>query len=564
MTEPIPQSPSRFIIGNAADIDPTFVTSSFWKFAEIYGSKGSQGPFGGNSCLDKDGLFTAYPGEHNWGVAHRILMPVFGPMGIRKMLPEMMDIASQMILKWDRLGRDHDILTADDFTISTPRLWLNCCDLTSEYRPALDTIGLCAFRYRFNEFYSEDMHPFAHQMVDGLVESGKRANRLSNGNKLRIWSAANTEENITAMHKVCDDIIADRKAHTQPNANDLWNAMLNGKDPETGEGMTDENIRYNMVTFLKVAGHETTSGTLAFLFYNLLSHPGKLLAAQKEIDEVLGDNALEAQHLPKLKYVKAAIFETLRYLGPIGLLVKHAIEPTKLRGKYQVDPSMQIFCNLKTFHHDRRVWGDGADKFRPERFLDGGYERLPPNSFKAFGDGPGDKIRCYVKPTQVAFHLPPDPKTLVIMIAAGTGIAPMRGFIQERAAIAAAKQQELGPAILYFGCRHYEKDLIYSDELKTWEDAWVMSVRPAFSKAGPWGHQEYVPERIWNEREELANLFRDGAKILLCGSADKLAKSTGDVCKKIWLEKNPGKTQEDAGEWLDQQREERYVSDVFE
>lgn len=176
---------------------------------------------------------------------------------------------------------------------------------------------------------------------------------------------------------------------------------------------------------------------------------------------------------------------------------------------------------------------------------------------------PGSKVRCFVKPTQVAFHLPPDPKTPVIMVAAGTGIAPMRGFIQERAALAAAKQQDLGPAILYFGCRHHEKDFIYADELKAWEDARIVSVRPAFSKVGP-GKLSYVPDRIWEERDEVASLFRDGAKILLCGSASKLAKSTGDVCKKIWLEKNPDKTEKDANEWLNNIREERYVSDVFE
>lgn len=47
-----------------------------------------------------DGLFTAHNEEPNWGVAHRILMPVFGPMKIREMFPQMKDIASQMCLKW--------------------------------------------------------------------------------------------------------------------------------------------------------------------------------------------------------------------------------------------------------------------------------------------------------------------------------------------------------------------------------------------------------------------------------------------------------------------------------
>ena len=53
-----------------------------------------------------------------------MLMPAFGPLAIRKMLPQMMDIASQMILRWDRLGPDNEINPSDDFTIS--RIIPNC------------------------------------------------------------------------------------------------------------------------------------------------------------------------------------------------------------------------------------------------------------------------------------------------------------------------------------------------------------------------------------------------------------------------------------------------------
>jgi cytochrome P450/NADPH-cytochrome P450 reductase len=79
----------------------------------------------------------------------------------------------------------------------------------------------------------------------------------------------------------------------------------------------------------------------------------------------------------------------LRFMGPIAANAKHALKPhTLIAGKYMVEPEEQIFMNLRPFMHDRKVWGDDADLYRPERFLNGGYERLPPNAFKAFGDGP--------------------------------------------------------------------------------------------------------------------------------------------------------------------------------
>ena len=178
---------------------------------------------------------------------------------------------------------------------------------------------------------------------------------------------------------------------------------------------------------------------------------------------------------------------------------------------------------------------------------------------------PGSKIRCFVRPTNVGFHLPADPETPIIMIAAGTGLAPMHGFIQERASLAAAGSRKIGPAILYFGCRDVDKDYIYKDELAQWEKDGVVSVRPAFSRNGPEGVPKYVYERMWNDRDELAQLFSEqGAKIFVCGSAGKLAKSTAEVTQKIYMDKHPEKSEKEAFEWLQGIRETRYVSDVFD
>lgn len=170
-------------------------------------------------------------------------MPVFGPLKIRQMFPEMMDIASQLVLKWDRLGPDHDINISDDFT-----------------RLAFDTIAFCSFSYRFNSFYSAKPHEFAQQMSDVLIYCGQRGSRTAIENYLRVFSAEESKHNVQAMWDVCDHLVADRKAHPQPDSKDLLNTMLFAADPDTGEKLSDENIRFNMCTFL-VAG---TCGHLAY------------------------------------------------------------------------------------------------------------------------------------------------------------------------------------------------------------------------------------------------------------------------------------------------------------
>lgn len=321
-------------------------------------------------ALTGDGLFTAYDSEMNWWTAHRMLMPAFGPIALRSIFDDILDISSQMVLKWDRLGPEHEIECSDDLT-----------------RLAFDTIGLCAFSYRFNEFYTDHAHPFAQQMADVLTESGRRVSRPGFINDYVYRSSEQKrQEDVRKMHDLCDQIVADRKKNPQPENKDLLSTMLNSIDKETGEGLSDENIRYQMATFL-VAGHETTSSTLSFTYYYLLKNPDKLLEAQRQVDEVVGDSVLELQHLPKLTYLDACIKESLRLSSPITRWSVCPRKDTTLQGKYEVKKDVQLACNLKALHHDPAVWGDDHEDFEPESMLKSNFEKLPPNSWKPFENG---------------------------------------------------------------------------------------------------------------------------------------------------------------------------------
>lgn len=181
---------------------------------------------------------------------------------------------------------------------------------------------------------------------------------------------------------------------------------------------------------------------------------------------------------------------------------------------------------------------------------------------------PGSRLRCFVRKTNAPFRLPSDPATPVVMVAAGTGVAPMRAFLQERAAVAGARggyhKSGLGPAMLYYGCRDFEEDYLYKEELGQWEKEGVVRVRAAFSRrAGEGGRTGHVDELIWEDREELKGLIKQGAKILVCGSAGRLGRSTAEVCLRIYEDEFPDRGREGAEEWLGKMKEERYVSDVF-
>jgi cytochrome P450/NADPH-cytochrome P450 reductase len=176
----------------------------------------------------------------------------------------------------------------------------------------------------------------------------------------------------------------------------------------------------------------------------------------------------------------------------------------------------------------------------------------------------GGKIHAYIRATNIQFRLPVDPATPIIMICAGTGLAPMRAFMQERAAIAKAQpDRDMGRALFYFGCRDPEKDYICAAELEAWEEAGLVSLRPCFSHhPEASGGFKYVGKRLDADREEVVALFRRGAKIFLCGSASKLARSVNEVLEGMVMEYR-GVGLEEARAWLGRQKADRYVSDVF-
>jgi cytochrome P450 / NADPH-cytochrome P450 reductase len=318
-----------------------------------------------------DGLFTAHTQEPNWQKAHRILMPVFGPAALRQMFPAMVDIAEQLLLKWERQG---------------PEARLDVVDNTT--RLALDTIALTAFSYRFNSFYERDMHPFVGAMVRALQESGARGRRLPLQNRLMLLTRRQYDEDVRLMHQIADQLVADRRKRGDPSDGpDILSVMLGARDPVTGEGLDDENIRYQMVTFL-IAGHETTSGLLSFAIHELLKHPDALARARDEADRVLGSGAPSFERLPELTYIDQVLKETLRLwpTAPAFAVYPYAPE-TVIGGRYLVRQDQTLLILAPVLHRDEAVWGADAEVFDPDHFSFENAQRLPPNAWKPFGNG---------------------------------------------------------------------------------------------------------------------------------------------------------------------------------
>lgn len=241
-----------------------------------------------------DGLFTAKSEEENWGLAHRILMPAFGPVSIKGMFDEMHDIVTQMALKWARYGSSNPIPASDDFT-----------------RLTLDTLALCSMGYRFNSFYKDELHPFVQSMGDSLTELGNRTQRPKWAKVFYRSSERKLFKDIDLMRTTSDELIKARRAASNGNKRkDLLTAMIEGVDARTGKKLSDESVINNLVTFL-IAGHETTSGTLSFAFYSMLKNPQTFQKAQQEVGTIMGRDRITVDKLFKLKYIPAVSYSNL-------------------------------------------------------------------------------------------------------------------------------------------------------------------------------------------------------------------------------------------------------------
>jgi len=144
-----------------------------------------------------------------------------------------------------------------------------------------------------------------------LIESGNRARRPAV--LYPFVGSKNTQyfKDIEVMHSLAETMVANRRKllSDRPELKekkDLLNALLLTRDEQTGEGLTDQLIIDNMITFL-VAGHETTSGTLSFTFYFLLSNPRTYRLAQEEVDRVCGRKKVTVDMLSKLPYINAVL-----------------------------------------------------------------------------------------------------------------------------------------------------------------------------------------------------------------------------------------------------------------
>ena len=170
---------------------------------------------------------------------------------------------------------------------------------------------------------------------------------------------------------------------------------------------------------------------------------------------------------------------------------------------------------------------------------------------------PGRTAFGFVRTPTPAFRPPPDPATPLLLVAAGTGIAPFRGFLQERAE-QRARGQSVGRTVLLYGCRHPDHDWYYRDEVRAWAREGL--VEPHLAHSAVAGHPyRFVQDAVRGRGEDVRALVAAGAHVRLCGDGLRMAPAVRAALAEVH-----GRAGDAAAAWLEGlQRDGRYAEDVF-
>lgn len=304
----------------------------------------------GNGLLTSEGEF--------WRRQRRLAQPAFHRSHIASYGATMVDFALRHAAAW-RAGQTRDL--ADDMMRLTMDIVVKLVfgtQVDAESRAVSESVDLIA-KYEMSRF----LIPIPYTWP---TPGNRRANRA---------------------YRQLDDIIfgiIDHRHSTGEDRGDLLSTLIHAMD-EDGSKMSPQQLR-DEVTTLFLAGHETTALTLSWSWFLLAQHPAAEARLLDELGAVLGGRAPTVDDLPRLPYTDAVLRESMRLYPPAYIIGRLSIAPFELAG-YSFSAGTGVAMVPWVTHRDARFF-DAPLEFRPERWLDGLAERLPPYAYFPFGGGP--------------------------------------------------------------------------------------------------------------------------------------------------------------------------------
>jgi cytochrome P450 len=311
-----------------------------------------------------DGL-VASEGDH-WRRQRRLAQPAFHRQRLSGYGRIMVQATSQMLARWDGMAAAG---TGMDIGAEMSRLALAIAGLTLFSRdPSQDadvvgrTFGILAsyLEQRFN-------HPFTS--LPTWVPTPR--NR-------RMKDAART------LNGVVLALIRERQGEGRDYV-DLLSMLIEARDDETGEAMTEDQVRSEALTFL-VAGHETTSTALTWTWFLLGSHPAIRRSVREELARVIGGRLPTIEEVSHLIITRRVIEESMRLYPPVWALAREAAQEDEIGG-YSIPARSTVIVSPFVTHRHPDFW-EQPEVFDPDRFTPERVAQRPKGSYFPFLGGP--------------------------------------------------------------------------------------------------------------------------------------------------------------------------------
>jgi len=312
-------------------------------------------PFLGDGLLISEGEF--------WKRQRRLAQPAFHLRRLKALAGAMAEASSAMTADWEH-GRVIDVMAAmNAVTMDIVARTLFGADVSGDIAEVAEAMAVL-------QEETGRVGPAAFfELPEFLVR--RRGRRF--------------HEAVATLDRIVLRIVAERRKSAEPR-DDLLSMLLEARDEATGQGMTDRQLRDELVT-LFLAGHETTAIALTWTFHLLAQTPRAEATLHKEVDEVLGERAAPAfDDLEKIPYARMVAEEAMRLYPPAYVFSRRAAADDRL-GPYRIPKGAHIVISPYAIHRRPDYWPE-PDAFWPERFAPGARADRPKLAYLPFGGGP--------------------------------------------------------------------------------------------------------------------------------------------------------------------------------
>jgi cytochrome P450 len=309
-----------------------------------------------------EGLLTSN-GEF-WLHQRRLMQPTFSPQRLTRFVGVMTQATGQMLQRWAKWAEEGRSL-----------------DVASEMMTLTFTIVGKAL---FGAELGGDAETVEQASTEILEHTWRRLEKLI---ELPEWFPSRRNRcfrrSLHALDQIVHRLITQRRRSGEA-ANDLLTLLLKRCDEETGQRMSDEQLRNETLTLL-LAGHETTANALSWTWYLLSKHPAVQRRLAEEIAEVLGGRIPSEEDLPRLCYTAMVFKEAMRLYPPIWIMERRALAEDTIGG-YTIPAGSSVVISPYVTHRDSRFW-ENPEGFDPDRFAPPNAETRDPHCYIPFGLG---------------------------------------------------------------------------------------------------------------------------------------------------------------------------------